>query len=360
MIATIILFFVVLSALVLVHEWGHYITAKKAGMKVEEFGIGFPPKIYSWKGKDGMEWSINLIPIGGFVRIKGETGEKSNDPDAFVSKSILSRTIVLAAGVFMNLVLAAVLYSVAFMIGMPSVTEGWTDTSATITDEKISITQVLESSPAAIAGLEAGDEVIAINTQEVISSEQAWNLLEAAPADTLTTFDLIRNNEPITLEATPAYIEQIDRPGFGLAILQTGTVQYPWYKAPVEGVILTGEYTVAITVALYDLAKNLITGAGVSQDLAGPVGIAVMTGEVAAMGFVYLLQFAAILSINLAIINILPFPALDGGRMLFVFIEAVRRKPVSQKLEAVVHNSGFLILILLIILVTYRDIIKLI
>jgi regulator of sigma E protease len=242
---------------------------------------------------------------------------------------------------------------------MPSVIEGEVDSSAIITDQSISVTQVLEGSPAEVAGILPGDSVISIGGEEVVSASDARDKLGAVAANEITDIVIQREDMTQTLSATPAYIEALDAPGFGLAILETGSVQYPWYLLPIKGTELAIQHTGLIAVALYELVAGLIAGSGVSADVAGPVGIAVMTGEVVQMGLVYLLQFAAILSINLAIINVLPFPALDGGRLLFVAIEAIRRKPVSPKIEAIVHNSGFLILIGIIIIVTYRDFIDL-
>lgn len=359
MIWTIIIFLLVLSVLVLVHEWGHYYTAKKIGAEVEEFGLGFPPRAFTWRGKDGMIWSLNWVPIGGFVKIKGESGEHRDDPNSFARKPLLSRFAVLIAGVVMNMIAAAVLMSVALGIGIPSIIEGGDTGNAVITDESIHITQILESSPAEVAEMQVGDEVIAINGESFATGEEARTYLSEVDENELVSFTLERAGETVMIDVAPSYLEEIDRLGVGVAMVQTGVVQYPWYMAPVVGMESTIFYTREILVAFYDIIRDLIVGEEADVDLAGPVGIAVITGEVIDMGFVHLLQFAAILSINLAIINVLPFPALDGGRIVFVLLEAVRRKPVSPQLEAVVHNFGFLILIGLIILVTYKDIVNL-
>lgn len=356
---TIIIFLLILSLLVLVHEWGHYIIAKTIGAKVEEFGLGFPPRVYTWKGKDSMTWSLNWIPLGGFVKVKGESGDHRDDKDSFGNKPLIARFAVLFAGVFMNIVAAAVLLSLAFGIGIPTIVEGDFGSSAVISDTALMITQVLEESPASIAGIEAGDRVMTINGERFVDGEAARAYLQDVDPNELVSFLIERDGTSQTVEVVPSYLEEIDRMGVGIAIVQTGTVQYPWYVAPVKGVEATAFYTKEILAAFGAIVQGWVGGDGPEVELAGPIGIAKITGEVAEQGFVNLLQFAAILSINLAIINVLPFPALDGGRILFVIIEAVRRKPYDPKIETVIHNIGFLILIGLIILVTYQDILNL-
>jgi len=359
MIMTVILFLVVLSVLVLAHEWGHYAAAKKMGMRVEEFGLGFPPRAWSWKGKDGMRWSLNWVPIGGFVRIKGESGGDRHDKDSFVSKSLPARFFVLIAGVLMNFLLAAALFAGVFFIGTQAITEDGVESYAIVTEEAIRVADVLPDSPAAIAGIEIGDELLLLNGEAYSVGEEARDVLLSATENDILEFVIEREGVEQTFTLAEAYVEELEGSGFGIALLETGHVRYPWYRTPWKGVQVTIGYTIAITLALWDIVVGLVTGAGISADVAGPVGIAAVTGEVAARGITHLLFFAAILSINLAIINVLPFPALDGGRVVFVLLEAVRRKPVSEKLEAVVHNLGFFILIGLIIAVTYRDIVQL-
>ena len=359
MIWTIIIFLLVLSVLVLAHEWGHYITAKKLGMKVEEFGLGFPPRAFTWKGKDGMIWSLNWIPIGGFVKIKGESGDDRHDADSFANKSLVARFTVLIAGVVMNMVLAAFLLAGAFGVGVPTIVEGDFDSQAIIHGTQLTITQVLEESPAQLAGLTAGDHVLTINDTSFEDGEQARDFLQSVDPNVVVQFLVERDGSSLEVEVAPSYLEAIDQMGVGIALVQTGTLRYPWYIAPIKGVETTAFYTREILAAFGGIVQGWMGGGESQVELAGPIGIAVITGEVAEQGFVNLMQFGAILSINLAIINLFPFPALDGGRILFVIIEAVRRKPNNAKVEAVVHNIGFLILIGLILLVTYKDIVNL-
>jgi len=360
MISTVLLFLVILSVLVLAHEWGHYFTAKKIGAKVEEFGLGFPPRLYSWKGKDGMVWSLNLIPLGGFVKIVGESGDHREEKDSFSGKSIPKRILVLAAGVIMNLVLAIGLFSVGFTVGIPSAIEGGVDSQAIVSENAIRVTEVLAGSPADEAGLKMGDEVLLINGLAYASGEEVRQALHNFSENDVINFEINRSGEEQTISAVASYIEAIDSMGVGAAIVETATIRYPWYFAPIKGIETTVVYAIAILAAFWHIIAGIFTGGGIPAGVSGPAGIAVVTGEIASLGFVYILQFAAMLSLNLAILNIIPFPALDGGRIAFTLVEAIRRKPASEKLEAVVHNLGFMLLMLLVIIVTYRDILNLI
>ncbi|MBI1908163.1 RIP metalloprotease RseP [Candidatus Uhrbacteria bacterium] len=356
MIWTVLLFLALLSILVLAHEWGHYIAAKKAGMTVEEFGLGFPPRLLSWKRRDGMTVSVNAIPLGGFVKIKGEGGEQADAPDSFARKSIPKRFIVLIAGVLMNLVAAAIIFTAGFMVGMPTVTEDGIAGGA-VSDPAVHVLEVVEGSPAEEAGIEVGDRLLSIDGTPYDDSDAARAAL--APGEGPFALVLARGEEVITVTVDTAFVDTIGREAVGVGLLETGTVRFPWYLAPLKGIEATVSATIQIVLALVTLVVNLVTDAPVDAEIAGPVGIAVVTGEVAKMGFAHLLQFAAMLSINLAVLNALPIPALDGGRIAFLFLEAIRRKKASAQFEQTVHTIGFALLMLLVLVVTFRDIVGL-
>ncbi|MFH1822764.1 MAG: RIP metalloprotease RseP [Patescibacteria group bacterium] len=371
MLVTIIIFLILLSVLVFVHELGHFLMARRYGVKAEEFGFGFPPRIWGiYRNKEG-KWqqvkgkrevidapgtimSINWIPLGGFVKIKGENGENEEENDSFSGRSIWQRFVMLSAGVSMNIILAAILISIGLMFGLPQALDG-INPKAEISNEKIQIAQVLPNTPAAAVGLEMADIIISIDNQEFKTEDdiQAYNKSKVGQE---LTYKIKRGQEELIFQVTPTIIEEIGAGGIGISIVTTGLVKYPWYLAIWEGVKTTIFLTWYIIVAFYDLFKNLIFGQGVSIDIAGPVGIAAFTGQVARMGFIYLIQFTALLSINLAIINFLPIPALDGGRVLFLIIEKIKGSPVKREVEAVIHNIGFTILMLLVLVVTFRDV----
>lgn len=378
MLLTIITFIIVLSVLVFVHELGHFMMARKFGVKAEEFGFGFPPRLFGiyknsqgrWKiirgGKEapdcpGTVYSINWLPLGGFVKIKGENGlpaqagEGQAEADSFAGRPIWQRAFILAAGVAMNIILAMILITAGFMAGLPQALDGQLDPRAYVKDRKIQIVQVVKNTPAEKAGLQIGDTILSIDNNNFLNYQDLQSYVAANIGRELS-YKIKRGPDLTEKKITPALIEETGRGGIGVAISETGLVSYSWYLAAWEGVKTTLILTWSIILAFYDLIKDLILGRGVTPDLSGPVGIATLTGQVARLGFIYLLQFTALLSINLAVINFFPFPALDGGRILFLIIEKIKRSPVKRELEGAIHNIGFALLMILILLVTLRDV----
>lgn len=358
---TILIFLLILSVLVLIHEAGHYFSARWAGMTVEEFGIGFPPKLFGKKDKRGTLWSVNAIPLGGFVRIKGEGGTEQErfSAGAFATKSIFKRFIVLVGGVVMNIVAAWVLFSVGFGLGLPSILEGSTIPDSMVSDRGIHIVDVVAESPASTAGLLAGDEVVAIDGVTFATGDEARAALAPHADGSPLVFTLARGSEEVTLEVTPAFIEELQKDGVGIALVETGTVRYPWYKAPIVGAQATLEMTVSVVGGFWGLITGVFTSEEVVSQLSGPVGIASLTGQVVSLGVIHVIQFAAMLSVNLAVLNILPFPALDGGRIFFLLVEIVRRKPLTARIEQTIHGIGFALLLILVLFVTYQDVVRL-
>jgi regulator of sigma E protease len=371
MLLTIITFIVVLSILVFVHEMGHFWTARKFGVKAEEFGFGFPPRAFGfYKNKEG-KWkkvrgskevedagdtiySLNWIPLGGFVKIKGEDGDEKADPDSFASQKIWKRAIILLAGVTMNIFLAAVLISGGYMIGLPQVIEE-TDSRAVVSNEKIQIVDVGQGTPAKEADLRIGDVILSIEGIRFTSGAELQEFVNERGGQSLA-YEIGRGDEILSKDITPGPLEGSENNGIGVGIAETGLVKYPFHIAIWEGLKTTIYLVWVIIVAFYGLIKGLILGQGMSADVAGPVGIAALTGQVARMGLVYIMQFTALLSINLAIINALPFPALDGGRLLFLLIEKIKGSPVKKELEASIHYIGFALLMILILFVTVKDV----
>ncbi len=355
MFITILTFFIILLVLVLAHEWGHFFAARKLGIKVEEFGFGFPPRLASIE-KEGTRYSFNWLPLGGFVKLKGESSGDASEPDSFAAQKPWRRTIVLVAGVTMNMILAFILLSLGFMSGVPvSLTD---EEVARAHDVKIQIAYVSTKSPAAEAGLKVGDIILSLDG-EIFSNLEQTQAYIASHSDRPINIKLQRFNSEISTEVQPVLLPEVaDRPVLGISLVQTGILTFPWYEAIWQGARATVVLTKEIVLSFGSLFRSLFVSRQVPVDLAGPVGIAIITGQVVDMGFIYILQFAALLSINLALINILPFPALDGGRVLFVIIEKIRRKPTDVKIEAIVHNIGFAFLMFLVILITYRDIMR--
>ncbi|OGY85922.1 MAG: RIP metalloprotease RseP [Candidatus Kerfeldbacteria bacterium RIFOXYA2_FULL_38_24] len=360
---TLAIFVVILGILVFIHELGHFLAAKRSGVAVDEFGFGFPPRIFG-KKIGQTTYSLNWIPLGGFVKIKGVAGDDEKaeahqaDKNSFSTKPFWKKATILFAGIFMNLLLAVVLLSIVFSLGIPT-DPSTVGNGAQVHAQQLQIVQIIPDGPAAQVGLQGGDVITEIageniknidNFQKTIAQDMAKNPLEIS---------ILRNDtDALNFTIIPQKIKQDGQEffGIGVGLQEVAIVSYPWYLAIFQGLKTTGSMIALIFISLGGVLKNIIFSGQVSDDIAGPIGIAVLTGQVAKLGLIRLLQFTAILSINLAIFNLLPIPALDGGRIIFVILEKIRKKPVNQKTEALVHNIGFLFLLLLILLVTFKDI----
>lgn len=439
MLIAIIVFLIIIGVLIFVHELGHFLTARRNGIRASEFGFGFPPRIIGiqvlsgkktekvsekvviekktsdlkmedgteiireeisekitevdekvpvekWRfilgNKDGDDenerkdldeahkdhlagstiYSLNWIPLGGFVKIKGEDGENKDDEDSFSNKSAWVRTKVLIAGVMMNFILAWFLITLGLMIGDPEPV-GITNTDAK--NSIIQVSQVFEGSPAESMGLKVGDEILKTQIGKdgsiinISNSGDVQNLIGSQKGQEMV-LKIKRGTETLALKGTPR-VDPVEGQGsLGIGFQESIFVKYPIHKAIWKGLLYTFNITAMILVMLFEIIKNILTGNHISADIAGPVGIAILTKQVAQMGFIYIIHLAALLSINLGIINALPIPALDGGRILFILIEKIKGSPVSQKIEQAFHTVGFVLLITLMLLVTYKDIAKLV
>ncbi len=359
MILTIIASIIILSALVLIHELGHFLTAKKAGVKIEEFAIGFPPKIWSKKIGE-TDYSINAIPIGGYVRMEGEL-EEHPSPRAFENQSRFKRFIISISGVVMNLLLAWVILAIGFAVGMAPIVSPAKALPGEILSSKIMIAQVNEDSPAKELGLSAGDIVISATSDGEkfeINNLNDLSKFTKSHKGKLAEFEYEHNKETIVNSVT---ISEDDEAPLGVISVEQGVVRVPWYRAPDVALRETVKIFELTAVFFQSFIAKLFSTGEVQEGIGGPVAIYAYTGTMVKAGLMAVLQFVAILSVNFALINILPFPALDGGRIIFILSEMIAgRKLIKQKVEHIIHLAGFAILILLIIAVTYNDIVRLI
>jgi len=361
---SIIIFIIILLVLVLVHEFGHFSTAKKFGIRVDEFGFGFPPKLFGKKFGE-TEYSLNLLPIGGFVKIFGENPdeESTTGPDAkrsFVNKPAWQQAIVLFAGVFMNLLLAWMLFSIGFMSGFPT---SVSDKSKNyeLKDVNLTVVSVMKESPASLAGLLPGDKIVSITAgKEEVSDINP---------DTLKSFILShgnrainigylrgKNNEFHSVAVTPSMNGDDSKPQIGIAMDMIGTAKLPFFLALKEGAAFTLYVTKGTVVGLYTLVADGVRGKGSLESVTGPVGMVGIVNNAYQFGLIYLLSFTALISVNLAIINLLPFPALDGGRLFFLMIEKIKGSRINPKFANTANMIGFCILILLMVVVTFHDV----
>ena len=361
---SIILFIVILAALILVHELGHFIAAKRAGVRVDEFGIGFPPRL--WKKKIGeTTYSLNLFPVGGFVKIFGEdpNDESLKGADhalALTYKSRLVQAWIISAGVVFNFLFAWILISVGFMIGLPYSLDDSNYTDR-ILDSRLTITQVMPSSPAEIAGLKAGDTIIDLSansdhlanpaietTQQFVASHEEIKLTYRRGDEMVTTM----------VRGVKGVVE--DRLAIGISMDIIGTLKLPIHEAFYVGAKTTVSLTGAMAVGIIEFFKNIFIGRANMGDVSGPVGIVGIVGDATRLGFIHVLSLAAVISINLGIINLVPFPALDGGRLFFLLIETIKRSPIKPSIANTANGIGFVILILFMVFVTFHDVAKLI
>lgn len=361
MILTIIVFILILGILIFAHEMGHFVAAKKAGVRVDEFGFGFPPRIFGIK-KGETTYSLNLFPVGGFVRIYGEdaTEKRTKSKRAFYNKPIWQRVIITSMGVIMNLFLAAILLSIVFGIGVPSLVEQGQE--ANYKNVQIQILETAKQSPAEEAGIKAGDAISTLYFEDkavtVKELEDVQKFIAMHTGEEITV-EIKRGKEIFQKNLIPRVSYPKDEGAMGIAMAKIGTISYPWYQAILKGFETTGKLFITIITLFYLLIKSLILEGKMIGEIAGPVGIFSLTSQMVKLGLVYILQFTAIFSITLAIINIIPIPALDGGRLLFLAIEKIRGKPLKPKTEQLANSIGFAIIILLMIVITFRDIIKL-
>lgn len=352
--------------LVLVHEFGHFYAAKRSGVRVDEFGLGFPPR--AWGKKIGETvYSLNWIPFGGFVKIFGETPDddsiKGHDSSrSFVNKPRWIQVVILASGVAMNVVFAWLLFSIAYMSGMTtSVSES---NASYIKDSRVIVLDALPGSPAEKAGIAQGDQIrsfkAASGATTTASSVESIQEAIAGSSGEPVAFEVDRLTETAYVEVVPEQGVLGDKYAIGISMDLVGSVKLPAHEALWEGAKLTGRMFLGIVGGIYTLIADAVMGNGDLSQVSGPVGIARLVGDAGELGFVYLLSFTAFISLNLAVLNLVPFPALDGGRILFVAIEAVRRKAISPKVANTMNAIGFCILILFMLFVTYKDIVKLV
>lgn len=441
---TIILFLVVLAVLIFVHELGHFLVAKKSGIRVDEFAIGFPPKIFSWiRGET--KYVLNLIPFGGYVKIFGENPDEesmtgTDHKRSFVNAKKWKQVCVLLSGIFFNILFAWILISISFMFGsLVPVGIKASDYSKYIKDSQVILTGVMPNSVAENIGLRAGDSIIKIisggvqsgtddpkdisiaSIQEIIANNKNTELeifykrdgqilsakviptlaSQTSTSSTVSTstihivqtgdtlnmiakkygflnyieagilsvpsgnFDFIRMGDVITIRnlkidaVTAEIINDISgKKIIGIYMENVGVVKLSPILALWEGGKLTIITIKQVAIGLGTFIFKAVKGQGDFSQVSGPVGIVGLVGEATHFGLAYFLGFVAFISLNLAVINFVPFPALDGGRVLFVIIESIIRRPIKPKIANMANAIGFFILISLMIVITYRDIMK--
>ena len=361
-----LIFVVVIVALIVVHELGHFIAAKLSGMRVDEFGLGYPPRALTIGKWGETEYTFNWLPFGGFVRIYGENGTKGHR--SFASRPRILQAIVLAAGITMNMLFAYVLITGALIAGTPRALDESEIAIATHTE--LAVADVLPNSPAARAGLLPGDSIlkVVVNTPDMLG---AWHAADSKSFSTFiaasdgheVTLEVKRNGQEKSVVATPAagvVATDPSRYALGVSVATIGVVPLSFAQSVTQGASLTWSATVLTATGLAHFFYGVFTFSADLSQVSGPVGIAGVVGNASAQGLGDLLSIMAIISINLALINLIPIPALDGGRLLFVIVEGIIRRPIKPSLTQAVNAVSFIFLILLMAVITAHDIFKIV
>lgn len=337
-----------LSILIFIHELGHFSAAKLFGVRVDEFGFGFPPRLFS-KKRGETTYSVNALPFGGFVRIYGEEGT-GHGKRAFNAQPVWRRLVMVAAGVLANLVVAWLTLSAVFMVGAP---------------EHLMFTGVAQDSPAAAAGLARGDVLSEVRTdgmvlQDPVDADQFIAAVSMA-AETGSSVVLVTGSGETAREATvvPRQNPPAGEGPLGVSLAAIGVPQEPFFGSLLKGAEETWALTKLIVAGLAEFFGNVFQKPELLEEVSGPVGVAAAASQAGSLGAAYLLHFLGLISVNLMILNFIPFPALDGGRALFLIIEKIKGSPLPLRFEQVVNTVGFAFLLLLMILVTVQDIVRL-
>lgn len=341
MIITLLFVVIVFLLLILPHELGHFLVAKASGMKVEKFSLGFGPKLWGIKGKE-TEYVVSAFPLGGYVKIAGMQPGERDVERGFYSRPLSKRFAVLFSGSAMNFLVSIVLFSFIFMIGFTSV-----DLKSPVVGE------VISNSPAEKAGIEPGDRIVTIEGQEIEEWQQMASLIQTHKEGKLEIV-ILRGEKKIKVELEPKYYPEYNKKLVGISP-STKFVRYD----PLTSLGMGTERVIFFIGLIFQTLAGMITGE-VPAQFAGPVGIVEYVGEATQLGIIPFISLAALLGVNLGLFNLFPIPALDGGRILFLFVELLRRKPVEIEFQEFAHYIGFLILITLMLIITYQDILRLI
>jgi len=333
----ILIFLAILSLVVFFHEMGHFIAAKRLGVSVEEFGFGYPPRLFGKKWR-GTTYSVNLIPFGGFVRLKGENAEFSGlgDADSFQVKSPRRRLLILIAGVAGNFILAWLIFWLLFSIGMPTF------------EDYVLVEGVVSGSPAEEAGIAVGDIIARLDDQEVSWASEITEYVTEHTGQPLTV-TVVRDGKMLVFDIVP-------EPLLGVEITNIRLRQTGILVAPIAALGEVARLSTLMVGGIAQMVVQIFKAGGVPDAVAGPVGIYKLTEFYRSLGFRYLLQFVGLLSVNLGLINLLPIPALDGGRLLFVGYEILAKRRIPARVERIIHSVGFFLIIALTALVTIKDI----
>lgn len=351
----VILGIILFVMLVVVHEFGHFIVAKKSGVEVEEFGVGFPPRAKVITKKNGTEYTLNWLPIGGFVKLKGEH-DSATEKGSFGAAGFRQKVGIIAAGVGMNWLAAIVIFTVLALVGMPQIIDNQfsVKSDSTIARQEVFAGSVAEDSPAKSIGVSQGDRILSVNDTEI---ESAQKLQELTKVNAGKIVKVTYRSDGVTITKTTKLRDDPENGNFGVSLAEQTLVRSTW-SAPIVGVGTTAQFTVETFKGILGAVGNIFSGQGqkASESVTGPVGIVVILKDLANQGFVFVLFLIGVISVSLAVMNMLPIPALDGGRLFVMVLFRAMRKPLTKDTEEKIHGTGMLALLALGLLITIVDI----
>ncbi len=341
--------------LVVVHEFGHFIVAKKSGVNVEEFGVGFPPRAKLLTKKNGTEYTLNWLPIGGFVKLKGEH-DSATEKGSFGAATFKQKFMIIIAGVLMNWLAAIVIFTALALIGMPQLIQNQfaVKSDTKVARQEVFVGSVAEDSPAQKIGLSSGDRIVSVDTTKIENVNQMQQTTKTLAGKNVDV-TYRRDGKVVTKNATLR--DDPKRGNFGVSLAEQTLTRSTW-SAPIVGVGTTAQFTVETFKGIFGALGNLFTGQGqkASESVTGPVGIVVILKDLANQGFIFVLFLIGVISVSLAVMNLLPIPALDGGRLFVMSLYRIIRRPLSKETEEKIHGTGMIVLLALGLLITVVDI----
>ena len=355
MAVTLLVFLAVLGVMVFVHELGHFLVAKRSGVRVEEFAFGFRPRLWS-KTVGETTYAINLIPLGGYVKMFGEADGQTG-PRSFKAKKPATRLAILVAGATMNLLMAWVILTMLFITGFQPFTPNASKNPFIVEKPSVAVASVIAKSPAEKSGFKVEDIILAVNGQSLDGGLDFINQIRALNGQTAIV-TVTRSGQELKLLVTPRVNPPPGQGAIGVAIGQIGQVRSTWFKAPVAAVYETGRVIGISAVGFADFVKNLVVRQEVSDDVTGIVGVGQLTGIARRMGFEYLAQLVALISIGLGVINLMPILPLDGGHIAIIGYERIARRPLTERQFSIFASFGLAFILLMFLVVTFKDFVR--
>ncbi len=351
----------ILVFLIVVHELGHFIAAKISRVRVEEFGIGYPPRAFTIGKLGGTEYTLNWIPFGGFVRLYGDVGEEQHGAGSLVDANRAVQALILVAGVAMNAVVAWALFTTALHVGIPRVVDVPVEGEVV----RLMIANVVSGSPADSAGIAAGDEILGLEDEDVVLTKltpDAFSEFIRAHAGKPVTLTYLHAGVQRTTNLIPAHAvvpEAAGRAALGVGIVLVSSAPLSWGDAAVEAFTTTKNSFITVVRGLWGIVQRATAGLPALSEIVGPIGLVGVVGDAAENGIGNVLALAAFISVNLAIVNLIPIPALDGGRLVLLGIESLMRRSAPKLALQFLNTFGVVLIIVLMVTVTYNDITRL-